>query len=56
MACMDKTRNLLRVVARKPVGNIMLGRFTCRLTGNAGVEMTVEHKMRGYSLDSSGCV
>jgi hypothetical protein len=53
---MDKTRNLVRVVVRKPVGKIMLGRFRCRLTGDAGVEMTVEHKMRGFSLDSSGCV
>ena len=56
MACMDKTRNLLRVVTRKPVGKRLLGRFRCRWTGNAGVEMNMEHKMRGCSLDSSGCV
>jgi hypothetical protein len=56
VACIDKTRNLLRVVTRKPVRKRLLGRFRCRWTGNTGVEMNFEYKTRGYSLDSSGCV
>jgi hypothetical protein len=53
---MDKTRISLRVVARKPEGKRLFGRFRCRWTGNAGIKMNVELKMRGFLVDSSGCV